>query len=108
MQLHVLHGVLLLVACATLQGVSAQPEEPLPVILGGIGNVANTATNFRESPAPALQCDAMGSCLGSSGSLGDSAGMGICEDGVDCSRDFFGLFVMESVVLRGLLQVDGF
>ncbi|XP_076683719.1 uncharacterized protein LOC143376855 isoform X2 [Andrena cerasifolii] len=37
MQLHVLHGVLLLAACATLQGVSAQPEEPLPVILGVTG-----------------------------------------------------------------------
>lgn len=38
------------VVVLTMTGASASPTEPLPsALLGGIGNVANTATNFRES-----------------------------------------------------------
>ncbi|XP_043261114.1 uncharacterized protein LOC122402413 isoform X1 [Colletes gigas] len=45
MRFHATGSVVLLVVCATLQATS-QPEEPLPSILGGIGNVATSATNF--------------------------------------------------------------
>lgn len=38
------------VVVLAMTGATASPTEPLPsALLGGIGNVANTATNFRES-----------------------------------------------------------
>ncbi|XP_076237135.1 uncharacterized protein LOC143180954 isoform X2 [Calliopsis andreniformis] len=47
MQFHMVQCLLFVVVCGVLQQVVSQAEEtPLPVILGGIGNVANTATNF--------------------------------------------------------------
>ncbi|XP_053979986.1 uncharacterized protein LOC128877054 isoform X1 [Hylaeus volcanicus] len=45
MQFHVAGSVIFLVVWFTLQG-NSQSDEPLPAILGGIGNVASSATNF--------------------------------------------------------------
>lgn len=58
MQLHVLQSFLFAMACGTLQQVSSQAKDtPLPVLLGGIENVANTATNFCEFPSSRLCFD---------------------------------------------------
>lgn len=47
MRFHLDRRSILLIALA-LQAVSSNPDEPVPSIFEGIGNVANSATNFRE------------------------------------------------------------
>ncbi|XP_031829939.1 uncharacterized protein LOC116425853 isoform X2 [Nomia melanderi] len=49
MQLHAPQRLVLPLVLLTLQQVLTQPEEPLPALLGGIGNVATSATNFLTS-----------------------------------------------------------